>query len=289
MQVTETKAEGLRREYAAKAPAAEIAAKVDEKIEEVRPSAHIKGFRKGKAPAAVLKKLYGKGVLGEVMRDLVNETLQSHLAETGHRPTAEPDVKVVNEEFDEGDDLDIEFSYELMPEIPAVEFKALKLERMTVEIAESEVDEALGNLAKSAQAFEAKDGAAEDGDQVVIDFLGRIDGEAFEGGAAEDFPLTLGSGQFIPGFEEQLIGAAAGDKRDVETAFPEDYGAPNLAGKTAVFETTVKEVRAPKQADRSRGAKVTAKNINTNYVASRAAAFFTSFGVNIAWLGVVRL
>ena len=249
MHVTETKADGLRREYAAKAAATEITQKIDAKIEEVRPNAQIKGFRKGKAPAAVLKKMYGKGVLGDVVRDLVNETLQSHLAETGHRPTAEPAIRVVNEDFDEGDDLEIEFSYELMPEIPAVDFKSIKLERMVVEVADAEVDEALGNLAKTAQSFEAKEGAAEDGDQVVIDFIGRIDGEAFEGGAAEDFPLTLGSGQFIPGFEEQLIGAAAGDKRDVETNFPEDYGAENLAGKKAVFETTVKEVRGAKEAE----------------------------------------
>lgn len=247
MQVTETKAEGLRREYAAKASSSEIAAKVDEKIEEVRPTAHIKGFRKGKAPTSVLKKLYGKSMMGEVVRDIVNETLRSHLEETGHRPTAEPAIRMVNEEFDEGDDLDIEFSYELMPEVPEIDFKSIKLERLVVEVADSAVDEALGNLAKAAVSFKAKEGAAESGDQVVIDFVGRIDGEAFEGGAAQDFPLTLGSGQFIPGFEEQLVGAKAGDKKDVETSFPEDYGAPNLAGKAAVFETTVKEVRAPEE------------------------------------------
>ena len=249
MQVTETKAEGLRREYSAKADSAEIASKMDAKLEEIRPSANVNGFRKGKAPAAILKKLYGKNLTGEVMRELVDETLRGHLEETGHKPTAEPAIRIVNEDYQEGDDLELEFSYELMPEVPEIDFKSLKLERLTVAVEESAVDEALDNLAKSSVSFEAKEGAAEDGDQVAIDFIGRVDGEAFEGGAAEDFPLTLGSGQFIPGFEEQLIGAAAEEKRDVEVTFPEQYGAEALAGKAAVFEVTVKEVRAPKEAE----------------------------------------
>ncbi|MEL6318859.1 MAG: trigger factor, partial [Pseudomonadota bacterium] len=147
-----------------------------------------------------------------------------------------------------GDDLDIEFSYELMPDVPDVDFKSLKLERLTVAVEDQAVDEAIANLAKNAVDYEAKDGPAESGDQVAIDFIGRVDGEAFDGGAAEDFPLVLGSNQFIPGFEEQLIGAAAEEKRDVSVTFPETYGAEALAGKAAVFEVTVKEVRGPKDA-----------------------------------------
>ncbi|MEL6979762.1 MAG: trigger factor [Pseudomonadota bacterium] len=248
MLVTETKADGLRREYAAKATADEIGQKVDQKLEEVRPTAQINGFRKGKAPISVLKKLFGKSVLGEVMRDIVDETVRDHLDENGHRPTADPSIRIVNESFDEGDDLAIEFSYELLPDVPEVSFSSLSLERLTVAVEESAVDEAVGNLAKNAKNYVAKDGAAESEDQVVIDFVGRIDGEAFEGGAAEDFPLVLGSNQFIPGFEDQLIGAAAGAEKDVTVTFPEAYQAEALAGKEAVFSVTVKEVRAAAEA-----------------------------------------
>ncbi|MEM9726287.1 MAG: trigger factor, partial [Pseudomonadota bacterium] len=248
MQVTETKAEGLVREYAAKAVAAEISQKVDEKIEEVRPNARVKGFRPGKAPTALLKKMYGKSFLGDAVREIVDTTVKTHLEENGHRPTNEPAIRIVNEGFDEGDDLDIEFSYELLPDVPEVDFKSLKLERLTVAVEESSVTEAIENLAKSAVDYAAKEAAAEKDDQVVIDFIGRVDGEAFEGGAAEDFPIVLGSGQFIPGFEDQLIGAKADEKRDVAVTFPENYGAEALAGKAAVFEVTVKEVRGPKDA-----------------------------------------
>jgi trigger factor len=154
-------------------------------------------------------------------------------------------VKIANENFEEGDDLDIEIKYERLPEIPEVDFATIALERLTVAVEDGAVDEALENLAKSAQSFEAKEGAAEDGDQVTLDFVGKIDGEPFEGGAAEDFPLVLGSGSFIPGFEEQLVGVSAGDEKDVEVSFPEAYGAEHLAGKAAVFSCTIKEIKAP--------------------------------------------
>lgn len=250
MQMTETKSEGLKREYAAKASAGEIAEKVDEKLEEVRPSAQLNGFRKGKVPHALLKKMYGKSVMGEVMQELVDTAIRTHLEEHGHRPTAQPQIRVLNEsEIGEGDDLDVEISYELMPDIPEITFGDLELERLTVAVEESSVDEALTNIADNAKTYAEKDGAAETGDQAVIDFIGRVDGEAFEGGAGEDFPLVLGSNQFIPGFEDQLVGAAAGDKRDVAVTFPEAYGAKALAGKDAVFEVTVKEVRGPQASE----------------------------------------
>lgn len=249
MHVTETSSDGLKRVYAAKAPAAEIENKIDEKIATVRKDFTMKGFRKGKAPVSLLKKMFGKSVMGEVMQELVDDTLRSHFEESGHRPAAQPDVKIVNEDFQEGDDLDVEFSYEMMPEIPEVDFAAMKLERMVVEPADEAINETLEKLAQDATTFEEKDGAAESGDQVVIDFVGKIDGEAFDGGSAEDFPLALGSGQFIPGFEDQLIGAKAGDEKAVEVTFPTEYGAENLAGKDAVFDVTVKEVRAPKASE----------------------------------------
>ncbi|HHL21686.1 MAG TPA: trigger factor, partial [Aliiroseovarius sp.] len=160
---------------------------------------------------------------------------------------AQPEVQVTNEDWKPGDDVEVEFTYEKLPDIPEVDLKGIKLERLVVKPAEAEVEEALANLAEQAQEFEdKKKGAkAKDGDQVVIDFVGKVDGEPFEGGAAEDFPLVLGSGSFIPGFEDGLIGAKAGDELDVNVTFPADYGAENLAGKDAVFEVKVKAVKKP--------------------------------------------
>jgi trigger factor len=249
MQVTETRAEGLKREYAVKVPAAELGEKVNAKLEAVRADFQMKGFRKGKAPTPLLKKMFGKSVLGEAVQETVDDALRQHFEETGHMPAAQPDVRITNEDFNEGDDLDIELKYERLPEIPKVDYNAISLERLVCKAEDDAVQEALENLAKSAQNFEAKEGAAENGDQVVIDFVGKIDGEPFEGGSAEDYPLVLGSGSFIPGFEDKLVGVSAGDTPDVEINFPEDYGAEHLAGKAAVFSCTVKEVKAPVDAE----------------------------------------
>ncbi len=248
MQVTETKAEGLKREYAVKVPAALLGDKIASKLEAVRADFQMKGFRKGKAPTPLLKKMFGKSVLGEAVQESVDDALRSHFESTGHMPAQQPEIRITNEDFKEGDDLDLEIKYERLPEIPEIDFSAIALERLVTEVEDGAVDEALAKLAESAQDFVAKDGPAEDGDQVSIDFVGRIDGEAFEGGTAEDFPLVLGSNAFIPGFEAQLVGASAGDARDVAVAFPESYGAAHLAGKDAVFAVAVKEVRAPQAA-----------------------------------------
>jgi trigger factor len=177
--------------------------------------------------------------------------MKAHFEEKGERPAFEPDVKMANQEWKEGDDIEIELSYEALPEVPTVELSAVKLERMVVKADDAAVDEALGNLAASAQDFrDREDGAAaQDGDQIVFDFVGKIDGEPFDGGAAEDYPLTLGSGSFIPGFEEQLVGVKAGEEKPVTVNFPEDYQAPHLAGKEAVFDCTVKAVKEPVAAE----------------------------------------
>ena len=156
---------------------------------------------------------------------------------------------MTNEDWKEGDDVQVEMSYEALPEIPELDLKSVKLEKLVVKAKDEDIDEALENLAKNAQDFEAKDGAAEDGDQVVFDFVGKVDGEAFEGGSAEDYPLVLGSGSFIPGFEEQLVGVKAGEEKAVTVTFPEEYQAEHLAGKEAVFDCTVKEVKAAKAAE----------------------------------------
>jgi len=250
MQVTETKAEGLRREYSVVVTAAALEAKTTEKLETVREGFQMKGFRKGKAPLPLLKKMFCKSVMGEVVQETVEQTVAEHLKDSGHRPAQQPDIKIVNEDFNEGDDLNVEFVYECLPDVPELDFSTIKLERKVVSVEDSAVDEALGKLAESSTDYKAraKTAKAKIDDQIVVDFVGKIDGEPFDGGTAEDYPLVLGSNSFIPGFEEQLTGAKTGEEREVKVTFPETYGAPNLAGKDAVFECVVKEVRAPSPA-----------------------------------------
>ena len=248
MQVTETLNEGLKRGYTITVTAAELDAKVNEKLIEAQPDIEMKGFRKGKVPMAMLKKQFGPRVLGEAMQDAIDGAMNNHLETSGDRPAAQPEMKMTNENWKEGDDVVVEVSYERLPDIPEVDFSDVKLERLVVKADEASITEALENLAKTAKSFEDKDGAAEDGDQVVMDFVGKVDGEAFEGGAASDYPLVLGSNSFIPGFEAGLVGVKAGDVKDVDVSFPEEYGAENLAGKAAVFTCTIKAVKAAKDA-----------------------------------------
>ncbi|MEM1346111.1 MAG: trigger factor, partial [Pseudomonadota bacterium] len=245
MQVTETKSDGLRREYSIVVAAAALEAKTTAKLETVRADFQMKGFRKGKAPLPLLKKMFGKSVMGEVVQETVEESISQHLSDTGHKPAQQPDIKIANQDYKEGDDLHVEVGYECLPDVPEIDFSEIVLERRVVEIEDAAIQDGLDRLATSATKYEAKEGAAEDGDQVEIDFKGSIDGEEFQGGSAEGFPLVLGSNSFIPGFEDQLVGLSAGEEKSVEVTFPEDYGAANLAGKAAVFACTVKEVRAP--------------------------------------------
>jgi trigger factor len=250
MQVTQTLNEGLKKGYSITVSADELEAKVSEKLEAARKDFQMKGFRKGKAPAALMKKMFGKSVLGEAMQESIDAAMQAHFEETGDRPALQPEVRMTNEDWSEGQDVEVSMIYEALPQVPEVDFSTIELERLVAEIDEAAVTEALENLAKSASVFEdrRKGSKAKDGDQVVIDFTGSVDGTAFEGGAAEDYPLVLGSGSFIPGFEEQLAGVKVGDTLDVKVTFPESYGAPHLAGKEAVFAVTVKAVKAPKPA-----------------------------------------
>lgn len=245
MQVTETLNDGLKRGYTITIPNVDLEAKVDQKLREAQPEVEIKGFRKGKVPMAMLKKQFGQRMIGEAMQEAVDGAMQAHFEETGARPAGQPKVEMKNgETWKEGDDVVVEMSYEALPEIVTPDFSAITLERLVVKADEAAVTEALDNLAKQAQDFADKDGAAETGDQVVFDFVGSIDGEEFEGGSAQDYPLVLGSGQFIPGFEEQLVGVKAGDSKDATVSFPGDYGAEHLAGKEAVFACTIKAVKS---------------------------------------------
>ncbi|GAA6192263.1 trigger factor [Phaeobacter gallaeciensis] len=251
MQVTETLNEGLKRGYSITVTAAELDEKVNEKLVEAQPEVEMKGFRKGKVPMSMLKKQFGQRVLGEAMQETIDGAMNAHFEETGDRPAMQPDVKMTDDDWKEGDDVNVSMSYEALPEIPEVDLKSISLEKMVVKAEDEAVDEALANLAETAQDFAARDAgeAAQDGDQVVMDFLGKVDGEAFEGGAAEDYPLVLGSNSFIPGFEEQLVGVKAEDVKDCTVSFPEEYQAEHLAGKEAVFTCTIKEVKSPVAAE----------------------------------------
>jgi len=251
MQVTETLNEGLKRAYTITVTAAELDAKVQEKLVEAQPEVEMKGFRKGKVPMAMLRKQFGTRLMGDAMQDAIDGAMKSHFAASGDRPALQPEVRMVGgETWAEGQDVVVEMTYEALPPIPEFDAGKVVLERLVVKAEAAAVDEALANLAGSAQSFEDRttDSRAEDGDQVVIDFAGTVDGKAFEGGSAEDFALVLGSGSFIPGFEGQLIGARAGDEVSVNVTFPEIYGARHLAGKAAVFACTVKAVKSPKPA-----------------------------------------
>ena len=246
MQVKETQNDGLKRGYTITVTAAELDDKVVGKLKEAQPEVEMKGFRKGKVPMAMMRKQFGPRLMGEAMQEAIDGALNEHMTTSGDRPAAQPEMKMANEDWKEGDDVVVNVSYEKLPDVPATDLSKVKLERMVVKADDSAVEEALKNLAESPQAvaYEAKDAAAENNDQVVIDFVGKIDGEAFEGGAGDDYPLVLGSNSFIPGFEDQLVGTKAGEEKAVTVSFPAEYQAAHLAGKEAVFDVTVKEVRA---------------------------------------------
>ncbi|WP_112309029.1 trigger factor [Pseudogemmobacter bohemicus] len=252
MQVTETLKDGLKRGYTITVTAAELDAKVQEKLLEAQPDIEIKGFRKGKVPLAILRKQFGDRLMGEAMQDAVDGAMKDHFEATGDRPALQPEIKMAEgETWSPEKDVVVTVAYEILPEIPELDTSKVALEKLVVKAAESDVDEALKNLADNAKNFEdrKKGSKAKDGDQVVIDFEGFVEGEAFEGGKGEGYPLVLGSNSFIPGFEDQLVGAKAGDEIEVRVTFPAEYGAAHLAGKEALFKCTVHEVKAPKAAE----------------------------------------
>ena len=250
MQVTETLRDGLKRSYEIKVSAAELEAKVNEKLAEAQPEIAMKGFRKGKVPMALLKKQFGPRILGEAMQESIDGAMNQHFESTGDRPALQPQVKMTNEGWQEGDDVLVSLAYEALPQIPETDLSTITLEKLVVKADDAAVAEALERLAGSARDFEDRPEGqyAENGDQVVLDFVGKIDGEPFEGGAAEDYPLVLGSGSFIPGFEPQLEGVKVGESRVVTVSFPEGYQAPHLAGKEATFDCTIKAVKMAKPA-----------------------------------------
>jgi trigger factor len=251
MQIVEKSNEGLSRVYGVTVPAKDLGERLEARIKELAPQMKLKGFRPGKVPAAHVKRVYGKALMGEVLEQTLNETTQKVLDDNKLRPATQPDLKPssdMDKVIDGSADLSYDLSVEVMPDFEPVDVTTLKLKRPVYAPTEKEVDEALADLAKQARTFEPRTGKtvkAKDGDQLLIDFIGRIDGVAFEGGTAADAELVLGSGQFIPGFEEQLVGAKPDSVQTVKVKFPDNYQAEALKGKDAEFEVTVKEVRAP--------------------------------------------
>jgi len=248
MQFTETRSEGLQRAFKIVVPAAELQKALDAKIEEVRPRMKINGFRPGKVPASHVKKLYGPSMLQEIINGEVDAATKKALEDGKLRVATQPDLQVesdMDKVFAGQADLAFNLNVELIPDFEPVDPATLSVERLVAPVAETQVDETLGQIAKANRTFDEKDGAAEDGDALTIDFLGKIDGVAFDGGAAEKASVTIGSNQFIPGFEEQLTGLKKGDEKVINVTFPEAYAAEALAGKAATFDITVHEVRAP--------------------------------------------
>ena len=254
MQVVEKSNEGLSRVIAVTIPVAELNEKLEARIKEVAPQMKLKGFRPGKVPASYVKKTFGRDFMGEIINASLNETSQSALEEAKIRPAAPAEMKLVSD-MDKviagEEDLSYEMSLEVMPEFTPVDPSTLKLERPTYEASDADLEEALTELASQAKTYEDKKGKtpkAAEGDQLTIDFVGKLDGEVFEGGSAEDADLVIGSGRFIPGFEEQLKGAKIGEEKTIEVTFPEDYQAKNLAGKLATFDIKVKAIKSEAEA-----------------------------------------
>jgi trigger factor len=248
MQITETSAQGLARVYNVTVSTADLASRLDTKLREIAPQVNIKGFRKGKVPVAHVKRMYGKSIMGDMLNELVQEGVDKAVNDNGIRAASQPDVKNlanVDAVLNGKADLSFDVELDIMPTFQVVDIKTLKLTRPVAQATEAEVDEALGEVAKQAQSFETKKGKAVDGDQVVCDFVGKIDGVEFEGGKAEGATVNLGSNTYIPGFEEQLKGVKAGTETVLNVTFPAEYGVKELAGKAATFDVKVVEVKGP--------------------------------------------
>lgn len=253
MECVET-TEGLSHMYKVSVPAADLQKRLTERIEEIRPQMNLKGFRPGKVPAAHVKKLYGKSIMGEVVEALVKETSEKAIEDAKIRPAGQPEMHMecdMDAVMDGSADLSYHMHIDIMPEFEPVDIAKITVKRPVAEITDEEKQARLTQIAEANLKYDkrGKTAKARNEDAIVIDFLGKLDGEPFEGGAAEGHTLVLGSNSFIPGFEDQLVGVKAGDNKDVTVTFPEGYQAENLAGKEAVFEVTVHEVRAPKTPD----------------------------------------
>ncbi len=252
MQVTETLTDGLKREYRVVVPLNELDAKVNERLEELKDKVRINGFRPGKVPVAHLKRVYGRSVMAETIEAAVRDTNARIITDNGFKLAMEPKVNLPTDEEEvksmvEGKaDLAYSVTMEILPKITLADFKGIEIDKLSAEVSDAEVDEALGKIAEQNRPFEAKGegAAAEKGDKVTVSFVGSIDGTPFEGGTGDDVAVEIGSNTFIPGFEDQLIGIKVGETRTIKATFPEGYMKAELAGKEASFETTAKEIAA---------------------------------------------
>jgi len=242
MQVTELPAEGLKRQFKIVVPAGDLSAKVDERLAEMARTAQMPGFRAGKVPVGLLKKQYGQALFGEAVEQAVNSSTAKAIEDRGLKPALQPRVDL--KQLEEGKDVEFEVAIEVLPEIGKLDFSDVELERLKATVPDKDVDEAIERITKANREQKPVDPPrpAQKGDAIKLDFVGSVDGKEFPGGAAQDYTLEIGSGSFIPGFEDQLIGAEVGKEVDVKVTFPADYGAPELAGKDAVFKCTIKEI-----------------------------------------------
>lgn len=246
MKVTETKSKGLNREYQAVIPAADFEKEIDAKLDALSKTTKLPGFRPGKAPKAMLKQKYRASVLGEVLDEMLRQAADSIVKDNKLRPAVMPEINL--KVFKDGQDIEFDVVVEVLPEIKLGDFSKVELEKLTAEVPAEEVEKAIRYVAESRKENVkiAEDRPTKKGDIAVIDFVGSVDGNEFNGGKGSAYPLELGSGSFIPGFEDQLIGKKAGDKVDVKVTFPKEYHAKDLAGKDAVFAVEIKEIREPK-------------------------------------------
>jgi trigger factor len=253
MEVIEKTAEGLTRKFTVKVPAAELDAKLNARLADVKGKVHLKGFRKGKAPLPFLKKMYGKGMMSEILQEIVNETSYKAFTDRDLKPATTPHPHLVTDFdsiIDGRADLEYDVHAEILPAFEPAAVDGLKLKRPVADVADAEVDEALQKLAENNRDYEPRGAneAAKAGDMVVIDFVGTIDGKEFKGGKGAGHSVVLGSNALIKGFEDQLVGAKAGEDLEVKLNFPDDYGSPDFDGKAAVFAVKMKEVKAPQEA-----------------------------------------
>jgi trigger factor len=251
MQVIETISAGLKREIKVVVPANEMEARLMERLNKAQTKVRLNGFRPGKVPVQHLRKVYGKSFMAEVVNEILSNSTKSVLSDRGEKAAMQPEVVMTEDETEAESVLsgksDFEFSlnYEVIPSIELKDVSGIKVTRPVYDVPAEEVEEQVKRVAESARSYEPKKGKAENGDRVTIDYLGKIDGEPFQGGADSGANLVLGSGQFIPGFEDQLLGVKAGDEKTVTVTFPADYQAAHLAGKDATFDVTVHEVAKP--------------------------------------------
>ncbi|MFN3515994.1 MAG: trigger factor [Novosphingobium sp.] len=246
MQIVETSNEGLKRAYTVTIKAADIAARIADEVSKIAPQVRMPGFRPGKVPANLVRKMHGPALHQEALNTSVREALDKVIADNALRPAMQPQI-ALGEGYEEGKDAELTVSLEVLPTIAAPAIDGIKLEKLVVPVSDAEVDEQVARLAEGAKTFvEAKKGKkAENGDQLIIDFVGKLDGVEFEGGSATDAALELGAGRFIPGFEDQLVGVKQGEEKTITVTFPADYPAENLKGKEATFDITVKAVKVP--------------------------------------------